>query len=188
MATLTNLKQLLYSIRKQMLQRPVFYRGTGVMRDDPSFHDEIRMFEDHMARLSLVMKALDSNQTSLQVRKQNLRRIPRDVRYQAEASIDSQEKEIDEILRLANELKVQLTELASRNSTYDKGQMVISAMETVQHQYHLKHDLQQMIEAPSGPAYEGIAPMMHADTIEGATILVYLALQGLVKVMKKAAR
>jgi hypothetical protein len=183
MATLSNLKQVLVGIRDKILERPAFLTGTGALPDDAAYDKEIRIFEDLESRLSIAMRELKSKANLLQLQRQNLPGVSREDRYRQAASIESQEKETREAIELANQVRDLLNDTIRKNSTFSSGDIAHAAVDNIQHQYHFKEAFQQMVEVSGGPVYKP-ASNEHADTIEAATILVFLALQGFIKALK----
>ena len=76
MATLSDLKLLLYRIKTNLIAHPVFIRGTGSTVDDPAHDRETKELDTLSLQLSLILRELKSQANLLTVREQNLWRHP----------------------------------------------------------------------------------------------------------------
>ncbi|HEU5339646.1 hypothetical protein [Edaphobacter sp.] len=185
MATLPELKMLLYRIQGELMKQPVFVRGKGVPVDDPSHSREMEELERLSLRLSLVLRELKSSANLLAAQRQGLWNVPRPERFGAAAAIRSRQMETDEVLRLAREIQELLEELIRRNGQIEEGELAKGIGELIEKLYHQAHVHGETQQIPDGLAYMPAARGEYAGSVEGVTLFVFVALRAWLRLMKQ---
>lgn len=76
MATLSDLKLLLYRIRGHLIEDPAFISGTGVSVDDPAYARERDVLDRLSLQLSVILRELKNRSNLLGVQEQSPRIRP----------------------------------------------------------------------------------------------------------------
>jgi len=185
MATLPELKLLLYRIQGELLKQPVFVRGSGVPIDDPSHDREIEELERLSLRLSLILRELKSKASLLGAQQKGLWNVPHQERYRAAASIRSQQTETDDVVRLAREIQELLEELIRRNGSVSEGEVAKGIGELIEKLYHQAHTQGETQQMPDGLAYMPASKGEYAGSVEGVALFVFVGLRAWLSLMKR---
>ena len=184
MATLSDLKLLLYRLRGHLIEHPVFSRGTGVPVDDPTYAREIAELDQLSLQLSLILRELKNKSHLLGVQEQNLWNVPRSDRYRAAASVQSQQAELYEVLKLAKELQALLEDLIKRSGLIGEGELSQGIGEFIEKMYHQAHAHGETQSMPDGLAYVPASKSELGGSVEAVTIFVFVALRALLYMRK----
>jgi hypothetical protein len=184
-ATLSDLKLLPYRIRGHLIEHPVFSRGTGVPVDDPAHAREIAELEQLSLQLSLILRELKNKSNLLGVQKQNLWNVPRTDRYRAAFSVQSQQAELHEVLKLAKELQALLEDLMKRSGLIGEGELAQGIGDFIEKMYHQAHAHGETQNMPDGLAYVPASKSELAGSVEAVTIFVFIALRALLYMTKR---
>ncbi len=188
MASTTELRMVLFRIRQALLAHPVFVRGTGVPVDDPARARELEDLDRLSLQLSLVLRELKSKSSMLGLREQNLWNVSHNERYRAAASVHAQQAGLNDVLDLANEVKALLEDLMRRSGLIGEGEVAQGIGELIEKLYHQAYTHGEVHNMPDGLAYSTPAPGHYAGTMEGVTILVFVALRAYIYAMKRAGK
>jgi hypothetical protein len=188
MATHSELRMLLYRIREQLVAHPVFSRGSGVPVDDPAKFRELGELDRLSLQLSLIFRELKNKSNLLNVREQNLWNLPHKDRYRAAASVHSQQAEVADILELAREIQRLLEELLRKSGLIGEGELSQGIGEFIEKLYHQAHAHGEVQNMPDGLSYRSPGKGEFGGTVEGVTILVFVALRAFVYAAKRAGR
>jgi hypothetical protein len=179
---------LLYRIRGRLIEHPVFGRGTGVPVDDPGQVRELEELDRLSLQLSLVLRELKSKSHLLGVREQNLWNVPRSDRYRAATSIQGQQNELNEVLKLAIEVQKLLEDLIRKSGLIGEGELSQGVGEFIEKMYHQAHSHGEVQNMPDGLAYISPSKGEYAGSVEGVTIFVFVALRALIYMGKRAGK
>ena len=188
MASTTELRMLLFRIRQQLTAHPVFVRGKGVPVDDPARPREIAELEKLGLQLSLAIRELQNRTNSLGVRAQNLWNVPHKDRFSAAASIRSQQADVDEVLKLANDLNALLQDMLRRSGLIGEGELSQGVGELIEKLFHQATMHGEVPHMPRGLAYSKPVTGQFAGSLEGATILAFMALHAYLYVLKRGGK
>jgi len=179
---------LLFRIREQLVAHPVFTRGTGVPVDDSARVSELEELDRLSLQLSLVSRELKSKSNLLGVREQNLWSVPQNDRFRAAASVHSQQAEVAEVVKLAGEIKCLLEDLLRKSGLIGEGELAHGVGELIEKLYHEAHAHGEVQNMPDGLSYTAPSKGEFGGTVEGVTILVFVALRALVYAAKRAGK
>ena len=185
MATLPELKLLLYRIQGELVEQPVFVRGSGVPIDDPSHDREIAELDRLSLRLSLILRELKNKTNLLGAQQKGLRKVPHADRYRAAASIRSQQTEVDDVQRIAREIQELLEDLIRRNGSISEGEIAKGMGELIEKLYHQAHTHGETQQMPDGLSYMPATKGEYAGSVEGVTLFVFVALRAWISLMKR---
>lgn len=188
MATLSNLKLLLYRIRGHLIEHPMFSRGSGTPVDDPSHARELTELDQLSLQLSLILRELKNKSNLLGVREQNLWKVPRTDRFRAAASVQSQQAELYDVLKLARELQALLEDLMNRSGLIGEGELSQGIGEFIEKIYHQAHTHGETQNMPDGLAYVPAGKSEVGGSVEGVTIFVFVALRAWLYLRKRGRR
>ena len=188
MATLTDLKLILYRIHNHLLAHPAFMRGTGTPVDDPAHAREIEELDRLSWQLGLVMRDLKSKANLLRVREQNLWNTSRQDRYRAAASVHDQQSDMEELLKFANSLQALLEDLIESNGKIGEGELSQGIGEFIEKMRRAMHTHGESGQVADGPAYIPAAKSQLGGSVEAITIFVFVALRVLVHIRKGGER
>ncbi len=185
MASTSELRMLLFRIRGKLIEHPVFTRGTGVGVDDPARNRELDELDKMGLQLSLILRELKNKAHLLGVREQNLWNVSPQDRFRAEASIKGQQAELNEVLSLARELQRLLEDLIRKSGLIGEGEMAQGVGELIEKLYHQAHAHGEVNGMPDGLAYRSPSNGELGGTVEGVTILVFVALRAFIYAAKR---
>ena len=192
MATLTDLKLILLRIRSHLLANPVSTRGTGTPVDDPAHPRELEELDLLRQQLELVVRDLNSEANLLGVREQSLKKMSRkmspDDRYRATASVHGRQSELEELLRLANDLKALLEDLLMKSGLIGEGEIAQGIGEFVEKMHQTMQSHGEIEQLTNGPALFPAAKSQFGGSLEAVTIFVFAALRVLVYLRKRGER
>ena len=192
MATLTDLKLILLRIRSHLLANPVSTRGTGTPVDDPAYPRELEELDLLRQQLELVVRDLNSEANLLGVREQSLKKMSRkmspDDRYRATASVHGRQSELEELLRLANDLKALLEDLLMKSGLIGEGEIAQGIGEFVEKMHQTMQSHGEIEQLTNGPALFPAAKSQFGGSLEAVTIFVFAALRVLVYLRKRGER
>ena len=187
-ATLSDLRMLLFRIRGRLIEHPVFSHGTGVPVDDPGYARELEELERLSLQLSLIMRELKNKSNLLSVREQNLWNVPRPDRYRAASSIQSQQSDVNDVLKLAREVQALLEDIMRRSGLIGEGELSQGIGEFIEKMYHQAHVHGETQGMPDGLAYMPANKGEFGGSVEGVTIFVFVALRAFVYLAKRAGK
>jgi len=188
MAGISELRMLLCRIREHLIAHPVFTRGTGLPVEDPSRDRELEELDRLSLQLSLVWRELKNRSNLLAVREQNLWNVARKDRFRAAASIRSHQAEVADLLTLARQVQSLLEDLLRKSGLISEGELAKGIGEFIEKLYHAAHAHGEVQNMPYGLAYTSPAQGELGGTVEGVTILVFVALRALVYAAKRAGK
>lgn len=188
MATLSDLKLLLYRIRGHLIENPVFSSGTGVPVDDPAHARERDELDRLSLQLSVILRELKNKSNLLGLQAQNLWNVPRTDRYRAAASVKGQQAEVYQVLKLARELQTLLEDLMRRSGLIGEGELAQGIGDFIEKMYHLAHAHGETQGMPDGLSYMPASKGELGDSVEGVTILVFVALRAFLYMRKRGKR
>jgi hypothetical protein len=120
---------------------------------------------------------LTNRSNLLGVQAQNLWNVPRQDRYRAESSVKGQQAEVYQVLKLARELQALLEDLMKRSGLIGEGEVAQGIGEFIEKIYHLAHAHGETQGMPDGLSYMPASKAELGDSVEGVTILVFVALR-----------
>jgi len=188
MATLSDLKLLLYHIKGHLIEHPVFSRGSGVPVDDPAHARETAELEQLSLQLTLILRELRNKSNLLSVREQNLWNVPRADRYRAAASVQSQQAELYDVLKSARELQALLEDLMKRSGLIGEGELSQGIGDFIEKMYHQAHAHGETQNMPDSLAYVPASKSELGGSVEAVTIFVFVALRALLHLRKRGGR
>jgi hypothetical protein len=179
---------LLFRIRGRLIEHPVFSRGTGVPVDDPGHVRELEELDRLSLQLSLALRELKSKSHLLGVREQNLWNVPRADRYRAAASVQDQQSEVSDVLKLARELQTLLEDMVRRSGLVGEGEASQNIGELIEKLYHQAHTHGEAQSMPDWLAYTSPTKGEFAGSVEGVTIFVFVAMRALIYLAKRGSK
>ena len=187
MAALTELRMVLYRIRQQLVAHPVFTRGTGVPLDDPAHDRELEELDRLSLQLSLLLRELKNASNLLDARRQGLGNVPREDRYRAAASLQSKQADVSALFSLAREIQGWLEDLLRKSGLLGEGEMAQGIGELIEKLYHQAHTHGEVHNMPDGLSYTSPTKGEFGGSLEGVTILVFVALRAFLYAAKRGA-
>ncbi|MGA7106371.1 MAG: hypothetical protein WBY75_01405, partial [Terracidiphilus sp.] len=179
MATVSELRMVLFRIRAKLVEHPVFTRQRGVPIDGPSHDTELAELDRLGLLLSLVLRELGNRSNSLAVREQNLWNFDPQDRFRAAASIRSQQAGVNELLALTGEIQSLLEDLIRKSGLLGEGEVAQGIGELIEKLYHQAYEHGEVNGMPDGLSYASPKPNEFAGSVEGVTILVICSAAGL---------
>lgn len=176
MATLSDLKLLLFRIRGHLIEHPVFSRGSGTPVDDPAHARELAELDQLSLQLSIIVRELKSKANLLSLHEQNLWSLPRGERYRAANSIHSRQFEVEQVRKLANELQTLLEDLIERSGLLSEGELAEGISHLMKQLYHGAVTRGETQGIPDGLSYVPASQSHLGSTLEGLTLFVFVAL------------
>lgn len=185
MASLSQLRLVLYRIRARLVEHPVFTRQRGVPIDDPAHYSELNELEELADQLRLVLRELRNRSNLLTVRTQALWNIDPQDRFRARDSIRSQSNELDSVQALAHEVQKLLEDLIRKSGLVSEGEIAKGVGELIEKLYHEAHAHGEVHGIPDGLSYSSPGPNHFAGSVEGVGILVLVALRAYIYAAKR---
>jgi hypothetical protein len=179
---------LLYRIKGKLFAHPVFARGTGIPIDDPARVGELEELDRLSFQLSLILRELKNKSHLLDVREQNLWNVAQKDRYRTAASVHTQQSNVADVLKLAAEIQTMLEDLMRKSGMIGEGELSQGIGEFIERMYHLAHAHGEVQNMPDGLAYTSPAKGEFGGTVEGVTILVFVALRAFIYVAKRKSK
>jgi len=178
MSKLTEIRALLWQMRLKVTKH---LGAKGLTIEDPEFLREIEELSVMNQTLEIPLRDLGSAQHAASALEQNLKKIPRDKRYGPAASVAGQQKEIDDLIREAVELRRLLEDLLTRVASGNKMEETHTVGELLEKAFGHEHKTEQ--GASDRPA---IVPreQMHGS-LESAVIMVFVLSKAVVVTVKK---
>ncbi|HUB30842.1 MAG TPA: hypothetical protein VL967_14140 [Terracidiphilus sp.] len=185
MASLYELRTLLFRIKAKLVEHPVFTRQAGLPADDPAHARELAELDRLELQLSLVLRELGNRSNSLSVRRDNLWNVKPEHRFRVAASIRSQQEGVNEVLALGREIQRLCEDLIRKSGTVGEGEIAQGIGELIEKLYHQAHAHGETNGMPDGIAY--ISPKANelGGSVEGVTILVFVALRAFLHLAKR---
>jgi len=187
MASLSEIRFLLFRIRDKLTSHPAFLRRGGTV-EDPGHVRENEELEELSLQLSLILRNLKSRSNLLSLREQNLWSIKPNERYRAAASIASQQNETFAILKLANEIRELLEDMIGRNSSIDRAQLLHGFAEFVEKLYHQAYTNGETQNMPDGLSYISASKADFGGSVESVMVAVFVGLRALLHLRKRLAK
>ena len=188
MATVSELRMILFRIRAKLVEHPVFSRQGGVPIDDPAHDRELAELDRLGLQLSLVLRELKNRSNSLAAREENLWNIAPQDRFRAAASIRSHQAGVNELLVLAREIQALLEDLIRKSGLLGEGEIAQGIGELIEKLYHQAHEHGEVNGMPDGLSYTSPKPNEFGGSLEGMTILVFAALRAFVYLSRRKTR
>jgi hypothetical protein len=183
MNKLADIRRFLLGLRLKLIEHS---GDRGLTVDDPEFTRKIDELNRMNQSLGLSIRDLKSAQHAAAAREQNLWNIPRDKRYGPKASVTDQQREIDELIREADEIQRLVEKLLGRICTGNEMEDVHTVAELIgQATEHESGSAEQAL--PNSPAYVPHGQAHFHASPETAVIMAYVAIRGLVLISKKIA-
>jgi hypothetical protein len=188
MATNSELRILLFRIRERLIAHPVFTRGSGVPIDDPGRERELEELDRMSLQLGLAIRELKNKSNFLSVQEQNLWNVPHEDRYRAAASVHSKQSDLKDVIKLAREIQGLLEDLLRKSGKIGEGELAQGIGEFIEKLYHEAHAHGEVHNMPGGLRYTSPSSGEFGGTVEGLTILVFVAMRAFVYAMKRAEK
>ncbi len=185
MASVSELRMVLFRIRGKLVEQPVFTRQTGVSVDDPAFKSELQELDKLGLQLRLVIRELQSKSNLLNVREQNLSKVPHQDRFRTASSIHSQQADVNELLSLGREIQKLLEDLIRKSGLIGEGEIADGIGKLIEKLYHQAHAHGEVNGMPDGLSYTSPKPNEFGGSVEGVTILVFVALRAFIYLAKR---
>jgi hypothetical protein len=136
-------------------------------------------------QLSLILRELRNKSHLLNVRERSLWNVAQKDRYRAAASVHIQQSDVANVLKLAAEIQTMLEDLMRKSGIIGEGELSQGIGEFIDRMYHLAHAHGEVQNMPDGPAYTSPVKGEFGGTVEGVTILVFVALRAFIYVAKR---
>ena len=173
---LASIRAQLEILRQRLMRHPVFVRGTGSPVDDPAHNEETHLLDSVRQSLGILIRDLNNHKHLLSAQEQAVWRTPRDSRFSRTSSIGDQQRNLDELLRIAADVQRLLEDLIRKSGLLSTGEVACGIGETISRLFAQSHNHDVLI--PAGrPAYKPLAPGQFNASPEAATIAVFVALQ-----------
>jgi hypothetical protein len=188
-STLGELKMALVHIKGKLFQHPVFTRRAGLPIDDSGRTRELEELDALNFQLSIVIRELRNKSNSLTGRQASLWGMRPEDRYRAAASIRGQQAEVQEVLRLAAEIQQMLEDLIRNSGLIPEGDVAEGLAKFIEQMYHQAHTHGEVHNVPDRLSY--VPAPAHGEfggSIEGVTILVFMALHAYTYALKHLKR
>ena len=178
---------LLYRIQERLCAHPVNMRGTGVPVDDPGRPRELEELDRLALQLSLIVRELRNKSHLLAARQEGLRKLKHEDRFLATASIRGQQSGIADVLQIAANIQRLLEDLIRKSGLIGEGEMAQGIGELIEKLYHQAYTHGEVHNMPDGLAYTSPVKGGMGGTVEGVTILVFVALHAFLRAAKRDA-
>jgi hypothetical protein len=185
MASVSELRMVLFRIRAKLVEHPVFTRQRGVPIDDSALDRELAELDRLGLQLSLVLRELGNRSNSLAVRERTLWNFAPQDRFRASASVRSQQAGVNELLALTGEIQTLLEDLIRKSGLLGEGEVAQGIGELIEKLYHQVYEHGEVNGMPDRLSYVSPKPNEFAGSIEGVTILVFAALRAFVYLAKR---
>lgn len=185
MSSLNQLRMVLWSIRNQLTEHPIFSRRAGLPVDDSARNTELTELDEQRNRLGLVLRELNNRSNLLSARTQNLWNIAPQDRFRARSSIRSQTDEVNDVLALAREVQSMLDDMLTNSGLITLGDAAKGLGESVTEIYHHAHEAGELLDSQPGLFITKPQPNQFAGSVEGVTITIYVTLQVITYLAKR---
>jgi hypothetical protein len=184
MNSLAPIRTQLEFIKQNLIQHPIFVRGTGVAVDDPAYAEETRQLDNLRQRLGIQIRELSNRQHLLTAQEQAVWKVSREQRYAAGSSLDQQQASVRELLRIAAEIQRLLEDLIKKSGLLKSGEVACGIGELITRVFEQCHGSEVMLSG-SHAVYTALGPGQFNASPEAATIAVFVALQAWISIRRR---
>lgn len=178
-------KILLRQILDQLVRHEQFTRPSGTGIDDPAHFRELEELERLSVRLSLIVRELQSRSNLLTARQNNIRKVPHETRFTEQASIQGQQFEVSEALKLAAQIQELLESMLRKSGLMSTGEMAENIGKFIEKAYK-EFRTHGEVSDPGGQLE--YRPIRHEMGIEWASAAVFMALSVYIRLRRRSER